>query len=308
MKRNGILAAIAAVALGWATVASADTIQFDPTGTTGSGGDLTIDLLDASPGNSITLGVTASSPATTPAPILFQANLSVAKLGTTVQFANGDGDNYFKFVAGLPGIVTSNSGGEFPTLTFGYNPAGGPNFYNVYANDTPGDDLSGICFSCGTLILSGIWLDDADFFANFTANLRAGVVPLDQFNTDNYPATDTVTGGGAFAGNIDVVFAHPDYFPGLDPDATLFVASSKETLPYTQVDPSACFLECAQPGVASVGAVNGVSGPNTMLETDASFSFEAEQDQVPEPASLALFGFGLLACAGLRRRQMRKAS
>src|SRR5688572_635301 len=104
MRRSVILAAIMAVALGWATASGADTITFDPTGTPGGTGDLTIDLLDASPGNSLTLGVTASSPPGTVAPILFQANLSVAKHEDDNVFSNGAGGDFFKFVAGLPGI------------------------------------------------------------------------------------------------------------------------------------------------------------------------------------------------------------
>lgn len=313
MRKGLLLAATFTTALGWAATANADPILFDPDGAAGGAGASPITLLDLSPGNSITLGVTAFSAPGTPADILFQANMSVAKNNNDIVAANcltspGAAMDCFKFVAGLPGIVVDEI--PAPSLEFRFNPGSATNFFNIYAGATPGDDLSGTNFTTGQLVLTGTWLNDPSFFATFAPNLQSGG-PLDQFGANNYPGVNSVAGTGAFGGNLSVTFADPTYFPGLVLGSTLFVASSKETLPYTQANPTNCFSatgtpgsDCTQAGVPSVGAVNGISGPNTVLETDASFSFITPQ-QVPEPATMALFGLVLLGGgATLRRRRM----
>ena len=81
--------------------------------------------------------------------------------------------------------------------------------------------------------------------------------------------------------------------------------------PFITADPSALFNSNAVvdgdiQGVSSVGATNGFSGPNTILEADANTSFTVQQ--VPEPATLMLFGMGLLGIAVQRRRGHNKKS
>lgn len=314
MRKGFVLAASFAIAMASAATVNADPILFDPDGA-GPAGSSQITLLDLAPGNSITQGVTAFTPAGTPANILFQANMSVAKNGDNIVAANCLTSasaaimDCFKFVAGLPGIVSEEV--PPPSLEFRFNPTSPVNFFNIYANNVPGSDLNGTNFTTGSLILTGTWLNDPSFFATFVPNLQSGG-PLDQFGANDYPGVNSVAGTGAFSGNLVVTFADSTYFPSLATGTTLFVASSKETLPYTQTNPTACFsatgapgTDCTSPGVSSVGAVNGISGPNTMLETDASFSFITPS--VPEPATMALFGLVLLGGgATLRRRQMRR--
>ena len=220
-----------------------------------------------------------------------------------------------KFLAGLPVHTTTNSCLAAPvppcTITFDFG-ASATNYFQIFAGTTPGNDLTGAGYPAAgdTLILEGTWLDDDDFFAAFTANDLTPDEPLDQFSggpgNNNYPGVTTIEGSGAFKGNLDVTFAHPLYFPGFNL-GTVFVGSSEQRLPYQQTNPSECFYDgvvaCGQPGVASVGPLNGISGPNTMLQTDASFSFLTPQ-QVPEPATMALFGLVLLGGgATLRRRR-----
>src|SRR5262245_15891480 len=167
--------------------AQADTVLFNPAGT-GAVGALTIDLLDPSPGNSLSIGLNAGSgPAPcgiigTPAcsatgTLLFQANLGSAQNtvggSETIVFANGDvvggAARFFTVAASFNEALTSNSATTgVTTLTFG--PTGGATngVFNIYAQTAPGSDLNGVCFvNCGagsTLILSGTLLNNANFF------------------------------------------------------------------------------------------------------------------------------------------------
>lgn len=313
MRKSVVLAATLAMAFS-AGAASADTILFDPDGA-GPLGAVQIDLFDVAPGNVINRGVTGTSAPSTQGDVLFQANLSVAKLGDTIQYANNSssGQDAHKFLAGLPVHVTTNSCLVAPvapcTLTFDFG-TDATNFFQIFAGTSPGVDRTGAGYPApgDTLILEGTWLNDPDFFAAFTTNDLTPDEPLDQFGTNNYPGVTTIEGSGAFKGNVDVTFWNPAYFPTFA-GGTIFVGSSEQRLPFQQANPSECFYDgttaCGYAGVANVAPLNGLSGPDTMLQSDASFSFLVPA-QVPEPATMALFGLVLLGGgATLRRRHMR---
>jgi PEP-CTERM motif len=311
MNKAAVLAVTLATALGSVTVVSADTISFDPDGG-GALAPVTIDLFDVAPGNSLTLNTTGLSQPSLQTTVLFQSNMTAAQLGEDIQASNNvAGADAFKFLAGLPVELTANNG---TTLQFEFG-SEDTNFFRIYAGDDPGNNLTGAGFPAGgdTLVLEGTWINDSLFGASFTvSNPCLPTSPtcsngglLDQFGVNNWGNTLSVQGDGGFSGNIDVTFANPLYFPNLTVGSTIFVATSQQHLPYQQANPSECLtngtLACAV--ASNVGAHNGLSGPNTLLQTDASFSFEVEA--VPEPTMMVLFGMGLLAAGYASRRQKR---
>jgi hypothetical protein len=335
MFRRVLIAAIFTASVGWAVPARADFIKFSPNGT-GNTGAISIDLLDPAPGNVLTIGGGADSVAACvgstgfPCSVqsLFQSNLQAADSSLTPQtdYANGSNGTFFTTVAGVPEVITGiSSTASGDTVTFAFDSTGASttptatNFFYMYATTNPADigsgltinNLDGTCFTCGTLILSGVILDDSTFQNSFTSNFAASGGPLDGFGINNYPTITTLAGTGSFDANILITFALGAYFPGLTPGTVMtWNISTQNGLPYFQVDPSACFsltglASCTFPGAGGprIGLVNG-EGSDIMLQSDANISFEVTPPTgVPEPASLTLLGLGLMGAAAARRRK-----
>jgi hypothetical protein len=320
MSKRLCVAAIAVLGLGTVPVAFADPVAIDPAG---SGGTIQVGSLDWNVGNGLavadngqTLGSTGRTAGQT---FTFYAHSNLANFdGVNGLPINGTGLNSafeWTYVAGFRETIVSTNGVLYSFNTLGGAADPATNFFQIYYDpNRNSNQLTGQGFNDGTLILSGHILAGAGISnSNFGVNDPSGTKALDQFGgTNNYPTIFTITGQGG--GNIDVAvdFADLNFFPnGLSILQQNF--QTNQNLAFAQTDPSACFWNgsafiggaggqgtgCAN----SIGAKNGVDGPNLQLQQDASSSFTVAA--VPEPASLALVGFGMLGLAFFGRRRDR---
>jgi hypothetical protein len=293
----GTLSAALAVPL----AAQAELFTFDPTG--GGGGITDVALIDQAPGNALAEGgVTAinnflAGAGSTNFTLHYQANLSAMQFAnTTNAFSNGDGGNFFTFVAGFGETVVGAS--PFPgTASFAFDASNPVNFFNIYASNAIADNLNGTGFINGTPILS------AHVVAVPTSNYQVTndtPINLDQSpNGDDWGGQKTVTGGGLSDITLVVDSVNSGYFPSLTPASTITMSffNNSQVDPFRQVDPSQCFnstgADCSGgTGIISLGTLGalngGTVGPNFQFQADGTQSFA-----IPEPASLALMGLGL---------------
>jgi hypothetical protein len=321
MKKTLLGAAVLAAALGWATPSQADPIIFDTNGTD-FGGAIIGNLFDWLPGNSLVIEQPNDK-----ATILFQANLGViTKAGT--DYVNGSNGYYYTAVAGF-GVDVSTVGGD---STFTFDATSTTNFFKIYVTTTPttpdgASDLSGSCFVCGKEILSATAIGDGFSSINHLSTLGGA---LDQFDDglggpiDNYPGILTLTGTGSTKLNAVVNSFDSDYFKNLVAGTTLAFTNTSQIDPYNQANPSNKFsndgvtdaneLGVDPTGVAGVGSINGLCvGPDgttplavckIVAQSDANTAFNGVAP-VPEPATMTLFGLGLLGSAAARRRQKK---
>ena len=306
---------VAGMTAGFAAHASS-TVTFDPTGTVGPANDVSFTTLDQRPGNALAIGASANSTVGTRFNLVYQSNLgsvlntngdSVFNQGAVV----GGSARYFTFAAGFSEIITGNTvvGGN-GVLTFAFDPANSAsvsatNFFYMYATSASGNNLAGTGFTTGTPILVGHFVAQG-YTSSFTAGGTG--VALDQNGGNDYAGITSITGAGSTVATLVIDSFNAAYFPNLVVGATSSLINTSQNLAFAQVDPSARFTSNGITdgniaGVGSVGAQNGLSGPNTMFQADANQSFNVAA--VPEPLPAALIGLGLVAM-GLARRRSKK--
>jgi hypothetical protein len=300
MKLNLISIAVLA-ALG-TSAAQADLFSFDPTG--GSTINPITATLDQAPGNALAVGGNAAvtnfvtGSGSTAFTTYYQANLNSTQDGNGVNiFSNGSGGNFFTFTAGFGEIVTSAASNG--SATFAFDASNPVNYFRVYATGASANNLSGAGFVSGTPILTGHLVDIPT--SSFTVSSTTPV-NLDQSPNGNQWGTQkTVSGGGTSDITIMIDMALAGYFPDLLTGSTITFSFFNTGLldPFKQVDPSHCFNTvtgvCTAGGiVGSLGSVNGSlteGGPDFQFQADGN---EAFVKSVPEPATLALMGLGLV--------------
>jgi len=287
-------------ALAMPLVAQADLFTFDPTG--GGGGTANVALIDQAPGSALAQGgVTAinnflAGSGSTNFTLHYQANLSSMQFAdTSIAFANGSGGNYFTYVAGFGETVVGAS--PYPgTATFAFDASNPVNFFNMYASNAIGNNLTGVGFMNGSPILSAhiVGIPTSNFQVTDTTGTNLDHSP----NGDQWGGQQTVTGGGVSDITLVIDSVNSGYFPSLHPGSAITISffNSSQVDPFRQVDPSQCVntlgSDCSTGGgintLGTLGAVNGTSGPDILLQADGNQAFT-----VPEPASLALIGLGL---------------
>ena len=328
------LAAAVSIAFGMGLTMSAHSavpVGIDPDAAAAPNGTIQVGNLDWAVGNALVVGATQSSPEGTQFTTYAQARLSnfnnilnqnIAVTGLNTVFE-------WTYVTGFQEVITQSlNGGQ--ALQFQVNPNNlgldaTQNFFQIYRSAANSNDLAGTGFNDGTLLLTGHILQGAQLGqSGFTAagnvsTTTSGPVftpliqALDQFGNNDYPAIDSITGTGSSQIQILVdAINDPLSFPGISVGMILTLDfNTSQILAYNQTDPSACFfngavtiggagnaaLGCAN----TIGATNGVSGPNIQFQTDSNNSFIVQQ--IPEPGVLALLGISLLGVGIARARK-----
>jgi hypothetical protein len=279
------------------SVQGSQVIPFDPNGT-GGATSLQLGSIDSTPGNALAVGAIANGSIVTGTPfqLLYQAKIGnlLDGAGNIVATPGLTTGGELTIVAQFNEVATLNGTGA--SLSTNTSQAG--SFVRIYFD--PGNnanDLAGTGFNDGTLIYEGaIGTNGSGNFSVFSTTPQA----LDQFGTNDYPGLSTIVGGGLTSIEASTVFQDADFF--LSPLGALRFSFNTSTLaPFLQVNPAAQMFDgTAAATLASLGAINGVTGPNFLFQADANASF------VPEPSSMALAGLGFACTLAYRWRRARR--
>lgn len=215
--------------------------------------------------------------------------------------------------------------GSTNIANFGFVPSvlttGAPNFFRAFIDPTlNANDLTGLGFGNGTLLLSGGVAPVGAFTSSFTANTAAPVAIGGQSSTTPaaWTGVNTVQGTGSTS-TLDLLvapmFVNNAFFGNTLQSLSFTLTNASQAVPFTTVDPSLSFpLAGVGSTLAEVGAVNGgtsgspltVSGPSIIFQSDANSPLNGVY--LPEPASLALLGIGLAGVAVINRRKRNPAA
>jgi hypothetical protein len=290
-----LAAAVAAVGLA-ASAQGASVINFDPDG---AGADPIVRPItfDFSPGNSLNVGALMAPTWD----LLFQAKLAALDDASGNVITGLGLNSKYEITAVLRATVQAVN--PPPALVFTQAPVQTVNFLEFWYDATPltfANDLAGTGFNQGTLILSA---NVTNLFGSFAVAPFPGQA-FDQHGLNNYPGVTTVLGAGGVSIQANVNSFDPTFFVDAPPnDIQIVFANASDILPFTAVDPSHLFA--GLPGgvppavVPAIGPVNGQSGPDIQIQSDANAQFV-----IPLP-SAAWAGMSLLGLLGVAR--LRKA-
>jgi hypothetical protein len=314
LPSSRLLAALVAalVATGVGGSVRADTITFDPDGLAGGNGNQSVTGFDYLPGNAVTINgapLSANSVGQT-FTTLYQATLGGYTPGSSPSAPIGLNSAFeITVVAQFKETVTSVSVdpvNQTATVNFttAANQAG--SFLQIYYDNNPAtfsNALNGTGYNDGQLILAGSIVKAPGDLTNFTADENpADYTLLDSDGGDDRGGQLTLQGSGGSKISANVFFVDPNFFKtGLAQISTRFNTSL--IVPFSEVEPSKTFFNGYTP---TLGAVNGVSGPDFQFQADANESFTLS----PEPSTmgLALAGLGLASLGSLRKLRRRSES
>jgi hypothetical protein len=325
MRKLGFVVAACGIVLGLSSSpAYADPVVVDISGAAfgGAAGTISINEIDLKPGNSLAVG---SLPLSGGAfQLFFQAAVNSFLLnGTSVFSFDTDTKGEVTAVAGFREATTGVFGS---TATFGLLP-GGANFFELYyENPADSSTNTGTGYADGTKIMAGAVIGAEGAFTVTAVN--GG--PLDNNSGNGGDACETgvgcvgttiqtVRGLGSTSVLVRVDFLNPSFFgnnipPNLfDPitgavNSGLLLSMDFRTLndvPFSSANASDMFWDGTALFARDIGTHNGQTGPDFQFQTDANAVFQV--NVVPEPATLTLFGLGLLGSAAARRRQKKAA-
>jgi hypothetical protein len=299
--------------------ARAGVIEFSPTGT-GAAGQVAIGSFQEPVGNAVAMG-SAPQVVGSVFEVYYQAQISQFRDPNNVPI-NPPAGTEFTIVAAFQERITGiASGGGATTFTFGFVP-GGTNYVEIYVNKPPAaNNSAGTGFNSGKMIMQGT-IGAAPQFAstNFVGNFTVGSptpVNFDNFDGASTPAKfagqmTTAGGGQSFLG-ANITAVDPNYF--VTPPASFALNFRTSTGdPFNDLSPSLLFdglknlTGIGTAGLAptinpTLGAVNGVTGPDVQFEANGANTFD---NPAPEPASVVLLSIGAIVGLLGRTRLLRR--
>jgi hypothetical protein len=296
------LAIVGIAAIGSPAARAASIINFDPNGT-GGATTLAVGSFDEAPGNALAVDAISGGSIVigTPFELLYQARIATLRDGAnnTVAVPGMDTDGELTIVSRFFEVAS----GAPTAASFSTDTDQTGSFIRIYfdtANNA--NDQAGTGFDDGDLIYEGVILRDG---GGGYAEVSSTPVALDQSPDGNqYPGMFSTTGAGGTFINVTTTFQDSNFFLGALPGFSLNFNTSN-VAPFNQVDPALMMFDGTPAAtVASIGTLNGDSGPNFLFQADATTSFTV----IPEPTSVLLLSVGLVGAVGYRMRRRPKAA